>query len=349
MTNVVVSGGGSLVLPKIGQLVAYGKPFTGAVDTKWRTNIFWAGQFAHNPPFKYENRIQMQLHGGSVWFDVPLSQYPYTKPPQYFWSARTPQQYGWPNVSQPSSSTSTSTGSKTPATSTKKTTSGSNSSSSGTVQGPSGPLLTNPPIHAWSNGPARGQFVSKQDPRKRLGLISVSRNRLATKQTYKNWGFRFLYNPSTIQFSAAASTDVNPDNLSVSYTQLQIPGLTTFTLELYLNRIADLKSAGQNQKYYWPRWDTRELQQLWSRGTEYDLEYLYRTINGDPKNIRGWHTSANSGFLYWQRIDLRLANGLFITGAITQIDVTHVMMTEMMIPTFSRVNLTISQMIPDYS
>lgn len=303
--------------------------------------------------YKYQNRIHVKRANSSGWVEIPPGDYPWSpKPPQQFWSAKSPQQlYKWkptviPTLNHPGEHSGSQGGSKSDI-------GGSTSTNPGVQQvafkkRPTGPLVTNPSLHKMSKGVTHWDRTIADSVR--LGTISLpSQIRSIQNAKYsKNWGFRFLYNPTAYGYSQTSTDGVMPEQVTASRTDLLIPATSSYSIELYLNRIPDMKKANQSASYYSPRPAAYDLQQLWARGTEYDLDFLYRVINGDPKTIVGWKKSSNIGALIMQRVQLKLGSGLYITGVINSINVQHVMFTDNMIPTFTTVTLDFTQWFQEF-
>jgi len=87
----------------------------------------------------------------------------------------------------------------------------------------------------------------------------------------------------------------------------------------------------------------KKITELMKYGTEADLEYLYRVINGDTWKGIGRNTS-NIGFLQPQFIRIDLGQNKF-TGVISSISVNHLAFTRDMVPIRSDVNLTINLLV----
>lgn len=305
--------------------------------------------------YKYSNRVYMKKPSG--WVEIPIGNYPWNaKPPATFWSAKTPAQlYGWkPTPTLPSNSSSMpsehSGYTQSPGGVSDATSTSSNPAITQVafVKRPKGVLATNPPLHVLSRGNLH--FDRKVADSVRLGVISLPSQirSIANAKYSKNWGFRFLYNPTAYGYSQTTTDGVMPEQVTASRTDLLIPATSSYSLELYLNRIPDMNKRNQSASYYNPRPSMSELGQLWTRGTEYDLDYLYRVINGDPKTIVGWKKSANIGALIMQRVQLKLGNGLYITGVINSINVQHVMFTNEMLPMFSTVTIDFTQWFQEF-
>lgn len=310
---------------------------------------------APNLHYKYQNRVYMKKTSG--WVEIPPGNYPWSsKPPATFWSAKTPQQlYGWkPASTLPIDNADARAKALSKATKQAVSSGLLGTSTDPGVQQvafkkrPSGPLATNPSLHKMSKGIIHWDRTIADSAR--LGVISLpSQIRSIQNAKYsKNWGFRFLYNPTAYGYSQTSTDGVMPEQVTASRTDLLIPATSSYSIELYLNRIPDMKKSNQSASYYSPRPAAYDLQQLWSRGTEYDLDFLYRVINGDPKTIVGWKKSSNIGALIMQRVLLKMGSGLYVTGVINSINVQHVMFTDNMIPTFTTVTLDFTQWFQEF-
>jgi hypothetical protein len=75
-------------------------------------------------------------------------------------------------------------------------------------------------------------------------------------------------------------------------------------------------------------------------GTEFDLEYLYKTINGDGWRGIGGRDTSNIGYLMPALIRVDLGNQKFV-GVVSSVSVNHLAFTRDMIPIRTDVNLTI--------
>lgn len=369
-------------LPAIGKTIKTGQikttTATGsriAVVTEWRNDITWQGFHAYNPyargvdaapspnlQFKYGNSVYRRTRPNKVWTRVSVFSWPFRAGglPAIFWSDRSPQNlYGWTPYQPPRTENGgpggngDSGGSKS---------GGSNNGGGGTSQTGTntnvgkrtfkGKVFTNPPLHSQSKAHT-APFERASPSSARLGLIYLPQDFVDPNKAYsKRWGFRFLYNPTFWGYSMAVDESQAAPSQTINSigNPSPLPGTATWSVELYLNRIADMKKINQNQKYYAGKPSLTELRKLWARGTEYDLDFLYRTINGDPKSVPNFkHPTANLGFLVAQRVGVRLADGAFFYGRITNIDVQHVMMTDMLVPTFSKVVLNISEYIQPFT
>lgn len=92
------------------------------------------------------------------------------------------------------------------------------------------------------------------------------------------------------------------------------------------------------------------LMEIYRRGTEYDIDFLYRVINGDPVNkvpgiINRW--TSQRGILSPQRVRVTIGGADAFEGQITNINVNHVVMNKMMVPMVSFLSLSV-QRWPNY-
>jgi hypothetical protein len=190
-----------------------------------------------------------------------------------------------------------------------------------------------------------GAKILNRDPEKlkaTTDIISDSSNQ---------WGFRFMYNPTTFSYSSSSNNSVDW-TLGAKDPATLLVGNSNVTFELYLNRIPDLKYLrmsnpkvsqaqlyGRNLKDY-------EIDGILNRGTEYDIEFLYRVLNGDPlnkpllfdKEYSG--ASADFGFTTATPCWLQLNKNLKYFGSVASLQVNHVMFDLNMIPMLSTVSIT---------
>lgn len=155
------------------------------------------------------------------------------------------------------------------------------------------------------------------------------------------WGFQFMYNPTTFSHTNAADTSIDWTNtLDVSAL---LTGSQGISFTLFLNRVIDmsaLKTSNYASKYA-TALSAEDVAGIKARGTEYDLEYLYRTINGNPeKGPTMDMATSDFGFLAGIPIWLRLHDNMRYKVALANISVNHIMFSDKLVPVLSEVNLT---------
>jgi len=201
-----------------------------------------------------------------------------------------------------------------------------------------------------------------QDPLSASTLNSYQSS-LSLKGTSKalQWGFRFMYNPTTFSYNSSSNNSVDWTNGSSDPSALLV-GNSQVTFDLYLNRILDL-NALENAELnnvdptttdigYGRPLSKNEMYGILHRGTEYDIEFLYRVLNGSPvtgstllsdsyKSLGG----VTSDFGYTTAVPcwMWLNDNLRYFGAVASIQVNHVMFDLRMVPILSVVSVTFSR------
>lgn len=167
------------------------------------------------------------------------------------------------------------------------------------------------------------------------------------------YGFKFLYNPNSVSMTWGINTEVNTQMESMGLDK-SVPltsGLfnSTITFELLLNRIEDMNyinesgliSSNAGSPYPSPV-STNDLKMIYKKGTMYDIEYLFRAVNGYNaqynSSLNG--LTADRGWLYALPIELHLGDGLHYLVRLTTLNVNHNMFNERMVPTLTTVSLT---------
>jgi hypothetical protein len=182
---------------------------------------------------------------------------------------------------------------------------------------------------------------------------TVALNAAGDKSPY---GFRFTYNPTTIQYQTAMNTQIDW-LLSSNDPANVIGGNTQVSFTLYLNRISDMtelapmyEKPGTYSKNYPRPLTEKEIQGILHRGTEYDIEFLYRCVNGTPQpSDNGLLTykvsnapavTSDFGYITGTPIWIKLHNNMRFKGSLASISVNHVMFSLDMIPILSTVDVS---------
>jgi hypothetical protein len=120
---------------------------------------------------------------------------------------------------------------------------------------------------------------------------------------------------------------------------------STVVFEVLLNRIADfnhLKSDGSLVGAYpYGQIDVpiAERKQIYDRGTMYDLEYFFKTINGPRATFTSKFNglTADAGWLIPSSLELHLGAGMRYRIRINEISINHAMFNNRMVPILSTV------------
>ena len=177
----------------------------------------------------------------------------------------------------------------------------------------------------------------------------------------KQWGFKFMYNPTTFSYSSSSNNNVDW-TLGASDPTVLLVGNSQVTFEVYLNRILDMKflSTASPADYVkgYPSKHGQSLDPkidalgILNRGTEYDLEYLYRVLNGNPLSNslllspeyqKAGGLTSDFGFTTAVPCWLFLNNNLRYFGSVASMQVNHLMFDYNMVPIFSVVTISFSR------
>lgn len=186
----------------------------------------------------------------------------------------------------------------------------------------------------------------------RLGKIYQSEDGAAAlnkpvKGQVSLWGFRFTYNPQDINYSTSTNTSIDWMLNSKDPANL-LGGNTTVNIKLYLNRIADMTelrkvNGGDFSKAYPRALRKEEIDGILYRGTEYDLEFLYRVLNGDPGKtalLEYDGKTSDWGYITGTPCWFHLHNNMRYYGSMASLSVNHVMFTQEMVPMLSVIDLS---------
>ena len=222
----------------------------------------------------------------------------------------------------------------------------------------------NPPNHFFTRRPSFTDVVNATGNANLAGQISghhalgrivqdKSSSKLLNVKMGKNpapkdvFGFRFSYNPTTIRYDTSANAPIDW-TLGTADTANILGGPTIVNFDLYLNRIADvaeLSSGYKQSNYVSPLSDPDKLG-LRTRGTEYDLEFLYRVVNGTPTSTDlTLDTQPTSDFGYITGVPfwLYIHDNMRYFGGLAALSVNHVMFSTDMVPIFTVVSLTFNR------
>lgn len=209
---------------------------------------------------------------------------------------------------------------------------------------------------AWSPGleTARGVIQMNASYATNLSKASSQPN---NKYDDKLYGFKFLYNPTEVGMAWGLVEGVNWEVIQSGLDKLTPIGAgltqTTISFSILLNRTEDMAfldsnglKAGVTSPY--PLFNAKtgnpndEYKQIYQKGTMYDMEYFFKTVNGFnsvyTSSLNG--ETADQGWLNGIPVELHLGAGLRYLVRISNIDINHTMFTERMVPIRSTLNLT---------
>ena len=234
---------------------------------------------------------------------------------------------------------------------------------------PQGKERWNPPFHRATKGSTRSfewvkkdgkqEIVNRLSTPPELGRIYQDKNSALAVNLNPDiskkgelWGFRFMYNPEKITYSVGGTPF--DYTLGAADPAILITGNMTVSLSLLINRQADmtelLSTNSPTKSPYTPALSEAARLGILNRGTEYDLEFLYRVCNGDPSTTTGQDPllgydglTSDSGLLKQTPVWMHLHNSYKIFGAVANLEVTHRVFDRRMVPILTEVSLTINR------
>jgi hypothetical protein len=176
------------------------------------------------------------------------------------------------------------------------------------------------------------------------------------------YGFRFHYNPQSIDQTIGTLQGISPELMMSGKDQANMitapTQSSTISFQLYLNRIEDMNalatrgvdpkstlitSDDDSTKYYPEIVKAEDRKLIKNFGTMYDLEFLFKAVNGEmggyKSPLRGTKT-ADVGWLNGMAIEMHLGRKLRYLARIINISVKHILFTENMVPTLSVVTIS---------
>ena len=162
-------------------------------------------------------------------------------------------------------------------------------------------------------------------------------------QMSRRWGFRFLYNPTTISTAASRNDSFVIDPRSETNQVVSGVGqnFQTISFTVLLDRLPDISSGipdgGKNQ--YSPSLSKADRNGILRYGTHWDLEALFKVCNGEW-NLTDRGKSANIGVLMPSNARLILGSGVNFYGFVMGLTWKDEMFLGNMIPVRTRVDMT---------
>jgi hypothetical protein len=181
----------------------------------------------------------------------------------------------------------------------------------------------------------------------------------------KLWGFRFLFNPSYLSINMSSNNKVDWTRPNENGAALVADGIGgTISVNILLDRVSDMVTMKQWKKNgggpflsssYPVLMDAEQCAGILHRGTEYDLEYLFRVVNGNPQKVvlmgesplDGLELlSANMGYMTQLPFIFKISERQRYKVIMESINIEHSMFTRDMIPIRTVVQIGL-QRLPD--
>lgn len=169
----------------------------------------------------------------------------------------------------------------------------------------------------------------------RLGRITMGNEgfNFAVKGDTR-WGFRFMFNPPGWSGGATFNQNIIPQNSKL--TLLVPTGLEVINFTITLNRMPDVMSPSVDSADYYPNVSAERIEELRRRGTNYDLEYLYRVANANRMTTIDGQNTADYGILLPGVCYLTLGRQQY-RGRLVQIGAVHKKFSPDMVPVHTEV------------
>lgn len=152
------------------------------------------------------------------------------------------------------------------------------------------------------------------------------------------WGFQFMYNPAAIQYTNATIDGIDWTNPANSQANLLVGNMTA-QFSILINRIVDIALirdyggdyaafAREQAKNYVGQISAEQAKGIHTRGTEWDLEFLWRVLNGDPKKSPVKYNgipTADWGFISGVPAFLHFNKDMVWKVSLTAVGVNHML------------------------
>lgn len=185
------------------------------------------------------------------------------------------------------------------------------------------------------------------------------------KRTY---GVRFHFNPTNVSESFSNTQGTDPIRSLQAITSVPRPPLAkqsgaTFNFDIFFSRVFDMRVLRQPQSvwrsaysptlsHYEPNVNENEMRdQVLSRGTMIDVEYIFRLVNGKPFPV--WWSDSPDGSADWGAFFPRPVVVSFgdeqtsrrLRGFLTSMSVSHQQFAPGMVPIYTTVSLAMERLL----
>jgi hypothetical protein len=203
-------------------------------------------------------------------------------------------------------------------------------------------------------------------------IVDLPSNKLAElpgnpkdAQINRFWGFRFLFNPQYLSYNMSSNNQVDwtrPNENNAALVAVGIGG--SITVNILIDRVADMVTMRQWKDSgggvlpsgnYPVSMTAEQCAGILHRGTEYDLEYLFRVLNGNPQKVVLMGTnpkdglemlSANMGYITQLPFIFKISERMRYKVIMQSISVEHSMFTREMVPIRTVVQINLER-LPD--
>ena len=181
------------------------------------------------------------------------------------------------------------------------------------------------------------------------------------------FGFRFHYNPQFITQSYGSISGISPELIESGKDKANMittpASSSSISITLYLNRIEDMNALAtfaiqqpsnnapvnsdiKSLEYYPEVVSAADRKLIKDFGTMYDLDFLFKAINGEMGGYKSPLRGVKTGDVGWLNgiaVEVHMGRKLRYLARVTNISVNHVQFTENMVPTLTTVVLTMAR------
>jgi hypothetical protein len=171
----------------------------------------------------------------------------------------------------------------------------------------------------------------------------------------KMYGFKFLYNPKDVGMAWGIMDQMDPTYVASGQDAFNAisAGLmsSSVSFDLVLNRIEDLSYLNPDGSLkpginpYPKTVAQKDLFDIYEKGTMYDIEYLFKTLNGPhstfTSNLNG--ETADRGWLRPSIVELHLGLRMRYRVRVQTLSINHAIFDSRMVPIFSTVRLQVGR------
>jgi len=207
-------------------------------------------------------------------------------------------------------------------------------------------------LKAWKNGQG-GRGTIQMDRKARTAILEAQGKGTGIDDK-KMYGFKFLYNPKDVAMAWGIMDQMDPEFVASGQDAFSAisAGLmaSTVSITIILNRIEDDNYLDNNGNYlhtnpYPIAVPLADRKDIWEKGTMYDLEYLFKTLNGPRATFTSPLNGSTSdrGWLRPSVVELHLGARMRYRVRVQNLQVAHTIFNERMVPIFSSVKLDLGR------
>ncbi len=227
------------------------------------------------------------------------------------------------------------------------------------IQGPNNqPSAVSSASQLWeTSGASKGMICTSEQV---LKAWNTGSNKPQGSTGGGNYAFQFQYNPGTVSMSYFTSPNVDVTMMTSGQEMFNLAGVSgsqgSISFQVIINRIFDMQyyttgggwNVGGSPDIYPVRPTKGDYQDIYKKGTMYDVEYLLRVLMGTTMNsyLRGENT-ADMGWLPAIPVELHLGKGLRYLGTVNSLNLNHMIFDHRMVPLFTTLDISFAR-LPDY-